>query len=231
MSSVHSLLRVENASFGYSGKAILETVSLSIESGDFVGLIGANGSGKSTLLKGILKLIKPLAGEVNYDPSVLGHLGYVPQRDRLDPIYPLTAYDVVRLGIVSSRPWYTQRSTHDHQAIRQALIDVAMEPFCNHPFAELSGGQRQRVLIARALVTKPKLLILDEPTSGVDAAAEEQILVLLQNLNQDHQMTILMVSHHLKPLQKRLQKVLMVFEGAVSSIPVETLAQPTLPYV
>jgi ABC-type Mn2+/Zn2+ transport system ATPase subunit len=210
-----ALITLREAAFGYGGEPVIENVSLTVKKGEFIGLIGPNGAGKSTLFKGILKLLPPLSGSVTHAPELRRRVGYVPQRDTLDPIYPLTAWDVVRMGFLGPHPWYRLPNKKDGPLIRQRLEQVKMEDFSDHPFALLSGGQRQRVLIARALAVRPELLVLDEPTAGIDPVAEENILTLLGELHEKSQISILMVSHHIQSLRKRVQRVIVVNRGGV----------------
>lgn len=220
------LLSLRNVSFGYSNQPVVVNVSLDIGEGDFIGLIGPNGAGKSTLLKGLLGLLPALSGDVTKHVPLDNHTGYVPQRDSLDPNYPLLVMDVVRMGATAHVPWYVFPDSSVRGQCLRALTKVGMDAFAAHPFSELSGGQRQRVLIARSLVLNPKLLVLDEPTSGVDAAAEDQIMELLARLNEHEQITILIVSHHLHSLRHFVKRVVAVKDGAVSIGDVNTMLSP-----
>jgi ABC-type Mn2+/Zn2+ transport system ATPase subunit len=220
------MITVSNASFGYGNQPILSEVNLSIEPGEFIGLIGPNGAGKSTLFKGLLKLLPTLSGEVRHAPDLLRRIGYVPQRDTLDPIYPLTAWDVVRMGFEGPQPWYRGVGKNGKAMIQSCLEKVGMDDFNDHPFAQLSGGQRQRVLMARALAGDPKLLVLDEPTAGIDPVAEESVLNLLSALHKDHKLTILMVSHHIQSLRRCVQRAIVVNQGHILSGPAAELLAP-----
>lgn len=144
-----TLIEVKDAAFGYNGRPVITAVSLAVRQREFIGLIGPNGAGKSTLFKGLLGLLPPLAGEVVRSSDVARRIGYVPQRDTLDPIYPLTSWDVVRMGVVGPLPWYRLPGKPGKAMIWDCLQKVGMTEFSDHPFAQLSGGQRQRVLIAR----------------------------------------------------------------------------------
>ncbi len=221
------LITLQNASFGYNRQPVIRNISMAVSHGEFIGLIGPNGAGKSTLFKGMLKLLPPLTGSVIHAPDILRRIGYVPQRDQLDAVYPLTAWDVVRMGIVGAEPWYCWKGTAaiaDH--IQEALGKVKMTEYQEHPFAELSGGQRQRVLIARALAIHPEMLVLDEPTAGIDPVAEESILMLLSQLNREAGITILMVSHHIQSLQQRVNRVVVVKNEGITVGAAEDLLQP-----
>ena len=209
------LITLENASFGYNKKPVIRNVSLVVRRGEFIGIVGPNGAGKTTLFRGILGLIPPIEGRVIRAAELHRRIGYVPQRDQLDSIYPVTASDVVYMGLVGILPWYRFPGETALQTIQASLDKVGMLTFSNHPFAELSGGQRQRVLIARALAIAPLLLVLDEPTAGIDPAAEESILLLLDKLQEQGE-TILMVSHRLQALHKHARRVIEVKDQGIS---------------
>ncbi len=220
------MITLRNASFGYNRVPIVRGVTVDIQPGNFIGVIGPNGAGKSTLLKGILKLLPPLEGSVSHNDSLHQRIGYVPQRDELDAIFPLTVFEVVRLGIIAARPWYRWPNAAVTQAAKTALKQVEMLGFAEAPFAELSSGQRQRVLIARALSVDPRILILDEPTAGIDPAAEKGILELLTQLNREQGLSILMVSHHMHSLQSCVRQALFVKEGTVVTLQASDLTRP-----
>ncbi len=203
------LITLKNASFGYSKTPILRDVSLTIHSQEFIGISGPNGAGKSTLLRGLVGLLPVLSGKLYRNPSLERRIGYVPQRDKLDSLFPLTAHEVVEMGLVGIHPWHRFLNKAHQERIASSLDQVGMLKLSHHPFADLSGGQRQRVLIARALVIDPILLVLDEPTSGIDPQAEETILNLLQSLHTSGK-TILMVSHRDQSLRQFASRVLEV---------------------
>ena len=208
------LLRVEEADFGYEGRAIVQRASLVIRPDEFVVLVGSNGSGKSTLLRGILGLLPPLAGHVERRAGL--RIGYVPQRETLDPLYPLSGADVVMMGAVRDlRPWQRIRKI-DRERAHAALEACGATRFAVQRYAALSGGQRQRVLLARALATDPELLLLDEPTAGVDPAAERSLLDLLGQLAHTRQIAVWMVTHHLHAIAGRFDRIATVDEGRVA---------------
>jgi len=188
-----------NLLFGYDGNPVLRNVNITIPKGDFVCVVGPNGSGKTTLLKLALGLLKPTAGTIEVfgqrpDRS-RGRIGYVPQHPRLDPLFPVSAMDVVLMGRLGrTRAWGSWGSGDRELAVR-ALDEVGIADQAGQHFDALSGGQKQRVLIARALAGEPDLLLLDEPTAGLDAHIEEGFYRLLQELNQ--RLTIMLVSHDL----------------------------------
>ena len=207
------LLQVEEADFGYEGRAIVHRASLEIHADEFVVLVGSNGSGKSTLMRGILGLLPPLAGRVERRAGL--RIGYVPQRETLDPLYPLSAADVVMLGAARDlRPWQLIRKL-DRDRAHAALAACGATGFAAQRYAALSGGQRQRVLLARALATDPELLLLDEPTAGVDPEAERSLLDLLGQLAHMRHLAVWMVTHHLHAIAGRFDRIATVDEGRV----------------
>jgi len=207
------LLRVDGADFGYEGRAIVHRASLVIQANEFVVLVGSNGSGKSTLLRGILGLLPPLAGRIERREGL--RIGYVPQRETLDPLYPLSGADVVMMGAVRDlRPWQRIRKV-DRARAQAALEACGATGFATQRYAALSGGQRQRVLLARALATDPELLLLDEPTAGVDPEAERSLLDLLGQLAHTRHLAVWMVTHHLHAIAGRFDRVATVEEGRV----------------
>jgi ABC-type Mn2+/Zn2+ transport system ATPase subunit len=200
---------------------VLEGVTLSIRRGAFVGIAGPNGAGKTTLLRGLLGLLPPLAGAV--ERRTRG-FGYVPQRETLDPVYPLSVREVVEMGAYGRLSGLRRPTAADRELAVESLARVGLADRARARFAALSGGQRQRVLIARALVMKPDVLFLDEPTSGVDRQAEEAILALLRELVKEG-VAVLLVSHHLTTLHEEVSELLWVQDGRVEQCdPRERLA-------
>ena len=190
-------IEIKDLSAGYEGETVLEDIDLRVEHGEFFGLIGPNGGGKTTLLKALLGLIKPSKGRISIygkEPSEgRKHIGYVPQYSLFDREFPIKVRNVVMMGRRSSRgmnPWYSGK---DREETERALKAVDMLDLKDRHMARLSGGQKQRVFIARALSSKPRLLLLDEPTASVDARIEESIYELLAHLNDE--MTIVLVTH------------------------------------
>jgi zinc transport system ATP-binding protein len=193
---------------------ILDGISLDIDEGEFVGLIGPNGGGKTTLLQVIIGLVRGWTGTVRVfgrDPRSLGadrHLiAYVPQGDTASPDFPATARDVVMMGRVPLRGLVRRLSREDETAALEALEAVGMSEHAECAIGDLSGGQRQRVTIARALAAQPKLLILDEPTTGIDPAAEEGFFELLATLKEQRGLTIIMASHDLTTVSEHCSTV------------------------
>jgi zinc transport system ATP-binding protein len=180
-----------------NGTSILEGINLSMERGDFLGIIGPNGGGKTTLLKVILGLITPLRGEVlvfgKHPDEVRKKIGYVPQHTLFDMDFPVSVWDVVLMGRFGKTGLFKRYNEIDKQAASSALETIGMLTHKDNKIGELSGGEIQRVFIARALVTEPELLLLDEPTASVDQAMQTEFYEILENLKQ--RMAIILVSH------------------------------------
>jgi zinc transport system ATP-binding protein len=213
MNDARPVVEIRGVTFGYPPAAeaqpVLEDVSLEIGPREFLGVIGPNGGGKTTLLKLILGLLRPQRGVVTVfgraPAEVRARIGYVPQHGRIDPSVPATVLDVVltgRLGRSSWGSWYCR--THV-EAARAALALTGMDDMASRTIGTLSGGQRQRVLIARALASDAQLLLLDEPTAGIDAHLEQGLTDLLHRLNQ--RLPIVIVSHDVSFVSTHLKRV------------------------
>ena len=191
-----SLVSLEGAAVGYGSPAFLSGIDLAVARGDFLAIVGPNGGGKTTILRTLLGALPVVAGRVRRDPAL--RVGYVPQREHVDTIWPFTARDVVMMGRVPALGPLRRLGKADDEAARRALARVGLERIADAPYGELSGGQRQRTLIARALAPDPELLALDEPTNGMDPAAELATMDLLRDLQEGGSLAIVMVSHRLE---------------------------------
>jgi zinc transport system ATP-binding protein len=207
------LIGVRGVSFGYDGAPVLVNVSLSIYASDFLAILGPNGSGKTTLLKIILGLLKPWEGEILIMGQPLDRfscwtkIGYVPQKaTHFDPSFPASVEETVAMGLYSTRHFATP-SKKENQTIAQALALVGMNEFTSHRIGSLSGGQQQRVFIARALVNRPCILFLDEPTTGVDTDTQNRFYEMLDGLNRNRAITIVLVTHDIGIVDKHVNKV------------------------
>ncbi|MBI4516427.1 MAG: metal ABC transporter ATP-binding protein [Deltaproteobacteria bacterium] len=210
---------------GYAGKVVLREVSLAVHEGECLALLGPNGSGKTTLFKTVLGILPPLAGTVGCraDPPV--RFGYVPQRERLDPIFPVTVREVVRMGAYRRLRPFKRLAEASARAVAQALTSVGAQDWESRLFNELSGGERQRVLIARALVSRPNVLLLDEPTTGVDLATEIAVIDLVKEFLRTG-MAIVMVSHNLRTVEQVANRVIWVHRGELRSGSPEEMLTP-----
>lgn len=191
-------LRCENISVGYEDGIVVSDVSFELNRGDYVCIVGENGAGKSSLLKGILGLAKIQSGKIEYGDGIgRADVGYLPQQKDYQKNFPATVKEVVMSGFLNKmglRPYYNKAEKERAMAI---LRDFGMADYVKASFGSLSGGQKQRVLLARALCATDKLLLLDEPTTGLDPVATEELYELLKRLNREKKTTILMVSHDL----------------------------------
>jgi zinc/manganese transport system ATP-binding protein len=218
------LIKLQDISLGYDGRAVLERVSFAIERGEFLALLGPNGAGKTTLLRGVLGLIPVLAGRIEYgfDRSI-SPPGYVPQGERLNPIFPLTALEVVLMGTYARLAPLHPVGRRQRQIAGICLEQVGLADLARRPFWELSGGQKQRVLIARALAVEPALLLLDEPTAGVDPDAAAAIMELIAQLNHDRGLTVVLVSHQLRLVRSLARSVVWVEDGRAHKKPATSM--------
>ena len=222
-----TLLTLRDVSLGYDSRVVLEHLSFAVEGGECLALVGPNGAGKTTLLRGILGLIPVLAGQIEYgfDRSTTPP-GYVPQRDTLDPIFPLTVFEVVLMGTYGRLTLLQPVGRRQRQLAAHCLEQVGLANLANQPFWALSGGQKQRVLIARALAVEPTLLLLDEPTAGVDPGAATAIMALLAQLHRDQGLTVVLVSHHLRLVRSLVHSVVWVEDGCASKGATEVMLAP-----
>jgi ABC-type Mn2+/Zn2+ transport system ATPase subunit len=208
-----SLITLDNLAIGYNRQPVLSGISLSIERGCFTAILGANGSGKSTLLKTLLGLQPPIAGKIEIAaPAVFG---YVPQAIEFDPLFLLTGFEVALMGVYGHVGAGRFVPANERAFVRECLHATGAEEFASKKFSELSGGQKQRVLIARALATKPDVLVLDEPTAGVDVAATHSLLEFISQIHVEKKLSVLLVTHDLPLVRKHAQQVIWLHQGKV----------------
>jgi manganese/zinc/iron transport system ATP- binding protein len=215
------VLRTQGLSIGYGHSSIFRDVSLEIPRGEIVGIVGPNGSGKTTLLRTMLGLLPPLAGRVERRTS---NISYVSQRDHLDTVIPVTTLDVVLMGLAARRQALHRVDRTDREAARHALRTLGVESLADTLFRRLSTGQQQRVLMARALATAPDLLVLDEPTAGMDVASEAALLDFLQDLNRQ-QVTMLLVTHTLPTVLNLATSIILLAQDLILQGPVDDVLQ------
>jgi zinc/manganese transport system ATP-binding protein len=213
------VLAVEGVSVTLSGREILRDVTFHIYAGEFTGLIGSNGAGKTTLLRVILGLITPTAGTVRVESGSQRRplIGYVPQRITLDPDMPLRARDLVGLGIDGQRfgiPW---PSAARRKLVDQMLVSVDALHFAESRVGTLSGGEQQRILIAHALISRPRLLLLDEPLANLDIGSEQEVVDLLSRIARQQQLAVLISTHDMNPLLPVMDRIVYVAGGKAAS--------------
>jgi zinc transport system ATP-binding protein len=220
--------------FDHGPVRAIEDVSLTIASGDFLGIIGPNGSGKTTLLRVMLGLLPPTRGTVRLFGCPLPdfrdwrRIGYVPQQTTLDPGLPLTVEEVVATGLVTSG-WFSRLGAPARARLGEVLDLVGMRTHATARVGRLSAGQQQRVLIARALASEPDLLILDEPTGGVDAEAQTGFYALLRHLNHERGTTVVLVSHDVGVIAHEVTSLACLNRRLlVCGRPADVLTEPAL---
>ena len=224
-----ALITCRNVSFAYEGNIAVSGLDFEVNSGDYLCVVGENGSGKSTLIKGLLRLKAPQQGNVSFGDGLgLNEIGYLPQQTAAQKDFPASAYEVVLSGRLSTRgmrPFYTRK---DKTAADENIKRLGIEALRNRCYRELSGGQQQRVLLARALCSTQKALLLDEPVSGLDPVVTQELYRLIEEINRETGLTVIMVSHdvqcavryashilHLKNMQVFYGKTADYVESAV----------------
>jgi zinc/manganese transport system ATP-binding protein len=221
------LLRLDGIGVRLGGRDILRDVSFTARAGEFIGLIGPNGAGKTTLLKVILGLQAPTAGRVllNGGPRPRrggGRLiGYVPQKLSIDPDMPLRARDVVALGVDGHRLGLPLPSVARRELVAEALHAVGADQYADARVGELSGGEQQRVMIAHAVISRPRLLLLDEPLANLDLRSEQGVVSVLARLAREQRIAVLISAHDLNPLMRETDKVVYVAAGRAAAGPTD----------
>ena len=210
----NELIRIEHVTAGYEGKVVLQDISLNVYPNDFLGIIGPNGGGKTTLLKIILGLLPPMKGQVRFFhegqevPAI--RIGYLPQMNRIDRKFPISVREVIASGLASEKPRFRDYTTEQKQRIEEIIRQMGLEEQKNRAISDLSGGQLQRVLLGRSMVSKPEILILDEPNSYVDKRFESHFYKLLTEVNQES--AIILVSHDIGTVLSMVKNIACVNE-------------------
>ena len=218
-------LLCENLSLGYNSRTIVENLNFSVNTGDYLCIVGENGSGKSTLMKTILHLLKPLSGKIITGDGLLpDEIGYLPQQTEVQRDFPASVYEIVLSGCQSRcgrRPFYNRA---EKKLAEENIKKMGIEALKKHCYRELSGGQQQRVLLARALCATQKMLLLDEPVSGLDPAVTKEMYTLIEQLNKDG-ITIIMISHDIEAAVKYATHILHIGKKLFFGTTQEYLAQ------
>jgi zinc transport system ATP-binding protein len=212
-----NIVEVKDISFSYGNERVLENISFAVHKGDYLGVVGPNGAGKTTLLKIMLGLLKPESGSINLFGVPLSEfkdwhkIGYVPQKaTNFDSSFPVTVYDVVMMGRYSNLSIYRQINKDDRVVVKKSLEQVEMWEYRDRLIGDLSGGQQQRIFIARALVSNPEIIFLDEPTTGIDQKMHDEFYLLLRTLNRDNKLTLVLISHDIKMITKEAMHIACV---------------------
>lgn len=211
---MEKVIEIENVYFGYAEDMILENISFTVDKGDYLGVIGPNGSGKSTLIKMMLKMLTPLNGDIKLFGENINKfnnwskIGYVSQRaNSFNSSFPATVEEVVGANILSKVGLFKRLDKQHKERIEHVLEIVGMKDYKKTLIGNLSGGQQQRIFIAKALVSEPEILFLDEPTVGVDAKSEEVLYCLLAKLNKELGITIVIISHDISAITVHANKL------------------------
>ena len=210
------LIEFRGAHLGYSRRDIvLRDIDLTISRGEFLGIVGPNGSGKTTLLRTFLGLLKPVAGEVTIGDGTPVRYGYVPQRETVDTLFPIPVEEIVLMGRYGRIGPVRRPGAEDHAVARRCLESVGIADLARRSYRDLSGGQKQRALIARALATEPDILVLDEPTNGMDLASEHSLLELVRRLHAEQRLTVVLVSHLLANVADCAERIAIIAHGSL----------------
>ncbi|HZJ77246.1 MAG TPA: ABC transporter ATP-binding protein [Clostridia bacterium] len=213
----NTLLRCKNVNMNYGNNTVVKDVSLEVNEGDYLCAVGENGSGKSTLLKGILGLMPLKSGSIEYLNGIKQNdIGYLPQQSAASNDFPASVYEIVLSGCLGQgnfiKPFYTKK---EKQKANESISIMGIESIKKESFMELSGGQRQRVLLARALCSTQRLILLDEPITGLDPLAKKELYELIKKINIQKNVTIIMVSHDIGTAVKYANKILHLDAGVV----------------
>jgi zinc/manganese transport system ATP-binding protein len=224
------VLEVDDVSVSFAGRTILNGVSFEVHEGEFTGLIGSNGVGKTTLLRAILGLQRVQSGAIRVNGAPLtkkgNALGYVPQKVMLDPDIPMRARDFVALGLDADRYGFSRRTARQNERVDEMMNDVDALRFANSRIGSLSGGEQQRVLIAHALISEPKLLLLDEPLANLDPRSVQEIVSLLHRVANQHHVGVLLSAHEMNALLPVMDRIVYVTNGRAASGSTDEVVRP-----
>ena len=210
-----ALIQCDGISIAYEGQTVVKDLSFQIEQGDYLCIVGENGSGKSTLVKSLLGLKQPFQGQILLgDGLKQNEIGYLPQQTVVQRDFPASVYEVVLSGRLNSRGWKPFYSAVDKQAARENMELLGIRTMEHQCFRDLSGGQKQRVLLARALCATKKLLLLDEPVTGLDPLVTTEFYQLIERINKESEIAVVMVSHDIESALQYASHILHVQESA-----------------
>jgi len=211
MERSQTFLSFDRVTLGYGRRVVVANVDLEVPAGDFLGIVGPNGAGKTTLLKALLGTLAPLAGSIRIPDGVV--FGYVPQRQAVDETFPLTVREMILMGRFARIGLLRRPSREDQARVAECAEHVGIEDLFERRYRTLSGGQKQRTLIARALAAEPTILVLDEPTNGMDLPAEHAMMELVRRLHREDGLTVVMVSHLLNVVASYVSRLAIVGGG------------------
>ena len=214
----------------------LKEISLSIHAGEFIGVIGPNGSGKTTLCRAVLGLMAPVEGRLRIFDCACEELrchhramiGYLPQKGVVDRNFPVTVLETVMMGRYGALGLFKRPGRKDHEIAMEALAHVAMDGHKDTALGHLSGGQQQRVFIARALAQQPRVLLLDEPTTGLDITTQHNVIELIQHLHEDLQLTVLLITHDINMIRSRVDRLVLLKTRLFAAGPPTEVLKPDI---
>lgn len=230
------IIRFDHASFGFPGLIALKDISLTIYEGEFVGVIGPNGSGKTTLCRAVLGLLAPVEGHLHIFDCACDELrchhrakiGYLPQKGVVDRNFPVTVLETVMMGRYGALGLFKRPGRKDRDIALEALAQVGMEAHKDNALGHLSGGQQQRVFIARALAQQPKVLILDEPTTGLDITTQHNVIELVQHLHEELKLTVLLITHDINMIRSRVDRMVLLKTRLFAAAPPAEVLKPEI---
>lgn len=230
------IIQFDHASFGFPGVLALQDISLTISAGEFVGVIGPNGSGKTTLCRAMLGLMAPLEGHLRIFDCACGELrchhraqiGYLPQKGVADRNFPVTVLETVMMGRYGALGLFKRAGLQDRKIALDALAHVGMDTHQNTALGHLSGGQQQRVFIARALAQQPKVLLLDEPTTGLDITTQHNVIELVAHLHKELGLTVLLITHDINMIRSRVDRLVLLKTRLFASGPPAEVLKPDI---
>ncbi len=230
------IIRFDHATFGFPGVIALKEISLDIAEGEFVGVIGPNGSGKTTLCRAVLGLLRPLEGHLQIFDCACEELrchhrariGYLPQKGMIDRNFPVTVLEAVMMGRYGALGLFKRPSRQDREIALEALAHVGMEHHRDTALGHLSGGQQQRVFIARALAQQPQVLLLDEPTTGLDITTQHNVVELVQQLHRELGLTVLLITHDINMIRLRVDRLVLLKTRLFAAGPPQDVLKPEI---
>ncbi len=229
-----TLINCENLSFAYSGNYVLKNLSFSVEEGDYLCIVGENGAGKSTLVKGLLKLKKPASGSIVFDKTIKSkEIGYLPQSSPNQKDFPASVYEIVLSGCLNKLGFGIFYTKKQKDLAIENMRKLGIYDLKDSCYRELSGGQKRRVLLARALCAGNKLILLDEPATGLDPLVTRELYQIIKMVNEEFKVSIIMVSHDIKSTLEYANKILHIrgektFFGSVKEYKNNELAKEFL---
>jgi ABC-type Mn2+/Zn2+ transport system ATPase subunit len=230
------IIRFDHASFGFPGLIALRDISLSIGEGEFIGVIGPNGSGKTTLCRAVLGLMAPVEGHLHIFDCACQELrchhrakiGYLPQKGVVDRNFPVTVLETVMMGRYGALGLFRRPGAQDRRIAMDALAQVSMERHKDTALGSLSGGQQQRVFIARALAQQPRVLLLDEPTTGLDITMQHSVIELIQQLHHELKLTVLLITHDINMIRSRVDRLVLLKNRLYAAGPPSDVLKPEI---